>query len=109
MELFKYYVFFGEFKKKKYYVLEKPKIFVTRDGRRRFKKMDVGTIVDSVGDVAFLTLFDDDERASKELTRFYKNQQKRLEEINKRKINEIDERIATLQQQPKTEVAKPWD
>lgn len=108
MELYKYYVFFGEFKKVKYYVLEKAKTFVTKDGRRRFKKMDIETIVDSVGDVAFLTLFDDDERASKELMRFYKNQQKRLEEINKRRINEIDERIALLQQQPKTEVAKLW-
>lgn len=76
MELYKYYVFFGEFKKVKYYVLEKAKTFVTKDGRRRFKKMDIETIVDSVGNVAFLTLFDDDERASKELMRFYKNQQK---------------------------------
>lgn len=40
MELYKYYVFFGEFKKVKYYVLEKAKTFVTKDGRRRFKKMD---------------------------------------------------------------------
>lgn len=109
MELFKYYVFLGTFKKKVYEVLEKQKIFITTDGRRRFKKTDIETIVGNIGDVAFLTLFDDDERASKELMRFYKNQQKRLKEINERRINEIDEKIATLQQQPKTEAGAPWN
>lgn len=109
MKLFKYYVFLGTFKKKVYEVLEKQKIFITTDGRCRFKKMNIETVVDNLGDFAFLTLFDDDERAKNELMRFYKNQQKRLEEIHKRKINGIDEMISTLQQQPKEEKRRPWN
>ena len=100
MKLYKYYIYFGKFKKVEYEVVEKPKTFVIPDIGKHLKKVDVESIKDVIGNVVFWTTINDDERASKELTRFYKNKQQRLEELHERRVNEIKKEIASLKQKP---------
>lgn len=109
MKIYKYSIFLDTFQKKVYEVIEKPKTFVTPDGRHRFKKIGMEAIQDVFYGKAFLTIFDDDERARKELTSFYKSERKRFDEIHKRRIADVENKLGLLQEKPKIEVRKPWN
>ena len=109
MKLYKYSILLDKFQKKVYEVIEKPKTFVTPDGRRRFKKIGMEAIQDTFYGKAFFTIIDDDERASRELTNFYKAERKRFDEIHERRIADIENKLGLLQEEPKIEVRKPWN
>lgn len=98
MKLYKYYISYGIFKKEEYDAIEKPKTFVIPDIRKHLKKVDIESIQDYFGDAVFWTIINNDERASKEFIRFYKNKQQRLEEFHERRVGEIKEKIALLKQ-----------
>lgn len=109
MKLYKYSIFLDTFHKKVYEVIEKPKTYVTPDGRHRFKKIGMEAIQDVFYGKAFLTIFDDDERARKELTNFYKSERKRLDEIHERQVADNENKFNVLKEEPKVEERKPWN
>lgn len=64
------------------------------------KKSEVESVGRDFGN--FWTTINDDERARQELVRFYKNKQQRLEETHRRRIEEIEELIVSLNHSQKT-------